>query len=72
MKRSIAVGDIAFWNELMFLKLVTKWQEIQKSKNLVVVRFFLKKNFYIISWNCKFAVNYVKPLSHQNPLKKKK
>ena len=40
LKSSLAVGDIAFLNELMFLKLVTKWQEIQKSKNLVVVRFF--------------------------------
>ena len=45
LKSSIAVGDIAFWNELMFLKLVTKWQEIQKSKNSVVVRFFFKKTF---------------------------
>ena len=31
-KSSIALGDIASWNVLMFLKLVTKWREIQKSK----------------------------------------
>ena len=31
-KSSIALGDIAPWNVLMFLKIVTKWREIQKSK----------------------------------------
>ena len=31
-KSSIGLGDIASWNVLMFLKIVTKWREIQKSK----------------------------------------
>ena len=31
-KSSIALGDIASWNVLMFLKIVTKWREIKKSK----------------------------------------
>ena len=31
-KSSIGLGDIASWNVLIFLKIVTKWREIQKSK----------------------------------------
>ena len=31
-KRSIALGDVVSWNVLMFLKIVTKWPEIQKYK----------------------------------------
>ena len=31
-KISIGLRDIASWNVLMFLKIVTKWREIQKSK----------------------------------------
>ena len=31
-KNSIALGDIASWNVLMCLKIVTKWREIKKSK----------------------------------------
>ena len=32
LKNSIALGDIAFRNVLLFLKIVTKWQEFQKSR----------------------------------------
>ena len=31
-KSSIGLGDIASWNVLVFLKIVTKWREIQKPK----------------------------------------
>ena len=31
-KSSIALGHIVFWNVLMFLKIVTKWREIKRSK----------------------------------------
>ena len=49
-KSSIALGDIASWNVLMFLKLVTKWREIQKSKlnNSLINWAFQKKIFTLL------------------------
>ena len=45
-KSSIALGDIASWNVLMFLKIVTKWREIQKSKlNNSLTNWAFQKNF---------------------------
>ena len=32
LKNSITLGDIAFRNVLLFLKIVTKWHELQKSR----------------------------------------
>ena len=32
MKSSISLGDITFWNVFIFLKIIKKWWEIEKSK----------------------------------------
>ena len=45
-KSSIGLGDIASWNVLMFLKIVTKWREIQKLKlNNSPTDWVFEKNF---------------------------
>ena len=36
-KNSIALGDIAFRNVLLFLKIVTKWREFQKSRLIILL-----------------------------------
>ena len=48
-KSWIALGDIASWNVLMFLKLVAKWREIQKSKlNNSLINWAFQKNFFTL------------------------
>ena len=48
-KSSIALGDIASWNVLMFLKLVAKWREIQKSKlNNSLINWAFQRNFFTL------------------------
>ena len=45
-KSSIGLGDIASWNVLMFLKIVTKWREIKKSKlNNSLTNWVFEKKF---------------------------
>ena len=68
-KRSIALGDVASWNVLMFLKIVTKWPEIQKSKlnnslfTFYSITYFTIFTCFAISWNFNFAVNLVTSFS---------
>ena len=77
-KRSIALGDVASWNVLMFLKIVTKWPEIQKSKlnnslfTFYSITYFTIFTCFAISWNFNFAVNLVTSFSCQEPSKLKK
>ena len=48
-KSWIALGDIASWNVLMFLKLVAKWREIQKSKlNNSLINWAFQKQFFTL------------------------
>ena len=71
-KTSIALRGMASWNVLMFLKIVTKRREIQKSKlNNPLTKFLKKKSHSILSrrdflklficfaitWNFNFSVN---------------
>ena len=59
---SFALGDIASWNVLMFLKIVTEWQEIQKLKfNNSLTNWVFEKNkftFYSIT-SCFFIIIYL-------------
>ena len=77
-KRSIALGDVASWNVLMFLKIVTKWPEIQKSNlnnslfTFYSITYFTIFTCFAISWNFNFAVNLVTSFSCQEPSKLKK
>ena len=81
-KSSISLGDIASWNVLMFLKIVTKWREIRKLKlnnsltnwaffTFYSIRscFFKLFDCFALSWNLNSAVNLVTAFSRQKPLK---
>ena len=55
LKSSIALAFIAFWKVLMFLKTVTEWQEIQKSKlNNFLSNWACQKKKHKVVWNTKF------------------
>ena len=46
-KSSIALGDITFWNVFIFLKIIKKWWEIQKSKlNNYLTNWAFQKKFH--------------------------
>ena len=58
-KRSIALGDVASWNVLMFLKTGTKWQEIQKSElNTIKANELFKFFFHILFYRVVLFLNY--------------
>ena len=60
LKNSIALAYIAFWNVLMFLQKVTKWQDIQKLKlNNSLTQSAFQKIF--INWFCRVVLfkNYL-------------
>jgi len=56
-KSSIALGDIA--NVLMFLKIATKWREIQKSKLNNSNQLSFSKPFYILFYRVVLFLNYL-------------
>ena len=54
-KRSIALAYIASWNVLMFLKIVTKWREIQELKlNNSLTNWAFQKKFFK-NWFCRIV-----------------
>ena len=64
-KRSIALAYIASWNVLMFLKIVTKWREIQELKlnnsltNWAFQKNFLKKIGFVASCSLKLLIFHI-------------
>ena len=60
-KRSIALAYIASWNVLMFLKIVTKWREIQELQlNNSLTNWAFQKKF-LKNWFCRIVLfkNYL-------------
>jgi len=80
--RMLLRKEVAFWNLLMSLKIVTKWWQIRKTElnnfltnNIDLFKKTLPRHAlskllicYAISWNLNFTVNLVMSFSHQKLL----